>query len=74
MGRNMCVIHFEKADTSYEGSYQAINFLFARDVMLDKYEFVNREQDMGIPGLRKAKESYLPAMMVEKYNIEKETG
>jgi hypothetical protein len=64
-----CVIHFEKADTSYDGSYQAINFLFARDVMLGKYEYVNREQDMGIAGLRKAKMSYLPVKLIEKYKI-----
>ncbi|NPV02289.1 MAG: DUF2156 domain-containing protein [Brevinematales bacterium] len=66
-----CVVHFEKADTSYEGSYQAINFLFARDVLLGKYEYVNREQDMGIPGLRKAKLSYLPCKYVEKYIIKR---
>jgi len=61
------VVHFEKADTSFQGSYQAINFLFIKEEAREKYAFVNREQDLGIPGLRKAKKSYQPIKMEKKY-------
>jgi hypothetical protein len=60
------VVHFEKAMPGYDGLYQLINQWFCR-YGLTEFEFVNREQDLGIPGLRKAKESYHPHHMVEKY-------
>ena len=63
---NCAIIHVEKADTSYEGIYAAINNEFVTNTMKE-YEFVNREEDMGIDGLRKAKLSYRPHHMVEKY-------
>ena len=59
------VIHIEKANVEYEGSYQAINNLFLKECF-DDIKFVNREQDLGILGLRKAKESYKPHHMVKK--------
>ncbi|MHA2038680.1 MAG: DUF2156 domain-containing protein [Promethearchaeota archaeon] len=59
------VIHIEKAHMKYEGAYQAINNLFLKNCCEDK-NYVNREQDLGIPGLRRAKESYKPVRMVEK--------
>ena len=62
---NTLVIHIEKAHTQYEGSYQAINNLFLKNCC-NNAKFVNREQDLGIPGLRKAKESYKPHHMVRK--------
>lgn len=60
------VIHIEKADTAYNGIYSAINNEFAKNRWSD-YEFINREEDMGIEGLRKAKLSYKPHHLVEKY-------
>ena len=63
------VIHFEKADTEFIGIYQTINQLFAQDVLNKGYKFINREQDLGIEGIRKAKNSYHPVKMGEKYNI-----
>ena len=62
------VIHFEKAILSDEqkGIYQYVNQVFA-DVLPDKYELINREQDLGDPGLRQAKESYRPIDFVRKY-------
>lgn len=61
-------VHFEKARWDVEGAYSAINSEFAKYIR-SKYpevEFLNREEDMGLEGLRKAKESYFPHHMVEK--------
>ncbi len=60
------LIHFEKADTQYTGIYAAINRLFLANEW-SGYEYVNREEDMGIEGLRKAKLSYHPCRFIEKY-------
>ncbi|MBQ1554128.1 MAG: DUF2156 domain-containing protein [Clostridia bacterium] len=62
------VTHFEKADTGYNGAYGMINQQFALHG-LAPYEYVNREEDMGREGLRKAKLSYHPAFLLEKYNV-----
>ena len=62
------VIHFEKAHVNYEGSYQAINNLYAKNCCKEVI-YVNREQDLGIEGLRRAKEAYKPHHMVKKYII-----
>lgn len=62
----MVVIHLEHADTSYDGAFAMMNQQFLENEWQD-YEFVNREEDMGIPGMRKAKESYRPVKMVKKY-------
>jgi hypothetical protein len=63
------VIHFEKANPKIEGLYQVINQWFCQRA-LTEFKFVNREQDLGIPGLRKAKENYYPHHMIEKYIAE----
>lgn len=62
------VIHFEKAVLAgeFRGLYQFINQAFA-SVLPEKYETINREQDLGDPGLRQAKESYKPVGFVRKY-------
>jgi len=62
------VIHIEKANAAFHGLYQVINQQFLKNEW-DKIRYVNREQDMGVPGLRKAKESYYPDHMVEKFNV-----
>jgi len=59
------VIHIEKAHTEYEGAYQAINNFFLKSCYEDAI-YVNREQDLGIEGLRRAKESYKPINMIKK--------
>ena len=59
------VIHIEKAHADYEGAYQAINNFFLKSCCKDAI-FVNREQDLGIEGLRRAKESYKPIKMIKK--------
>jgi hypothetical protein len=62
------VIHFEKGDTRYKGIYQAISQHFL-DTQADRFQFVNREQDLGDEGLRKAKQSYNPVKFMRKYEV-----
>lgn len=62
-------IHFEKADTNYDGLYVAINKLVLENEF-PEIRYVNREEDLGIPGLRKAKESYFPVRKVNKWRLE----
>ncbi len=58
------VIHFEKAMPSFEGLYQAINNESAK-LLAEKHQFINRQSDLGIEGLRTAKQRYHPTMMLE---------
>jgi hypothetical protein len=62
------VIHFEKGNPDYKGIYQAINQMFLKHSG-NTFEFVNREQDLDIQGLRKAKLSYHPVDFIKKYKI-----
>ena len=65
---NMAVIHIEKANTEYYGAYAAINQMFAEN-QWSGYKYLNREDDCGLEGLQKAKKSYQPVFMVEKYKV-----
>lgn len=62
------VIHIEKANDNIRGLYPFINQKFLQE-SFPKVELVNREEDLGIEGLRKAKLSYYPVEVLEKYNI-----
>lgn len=68
------IIHtiFEKGDVNYVGVYQALNQMTAEKYFADG-ALVNRQEDMGIAGLRKAKLSYFPKFLVEKYFVEEKT-
>ena len=68
INRNTFCIHIEKADTSFDGIYAGINNCFARDAAAE-YRFINREEDLGIEGLRKSKLSYYPAFILNKNTI-----
>ena len=65
---NMALIHIEKANPSIRGLYPYINQQFLVNEF-SNVEFVNREEDLGIEGLRKAKLSYHPVKFVEKYTV-----
>ncbi len=66
---NMALIHIEKANPDIRGLYTAINKLFLENEFPD-VELVNREDDLGIEGLRAAKLSYKPVKLVDKYSVE----
>ena len=67
LNTDTAVIHVEKADPSIRGAYPAINQGFVAHAWQDM-RYINREEDMGHEGLRKAKESYKPEKMIEKFN------
>ena len=56
----------EKADANYIGAYTMVNNEFVKSLP-SQYEFINREEDLGIEGLRKAKLSYHPTEILDKY-------
>lgn len=60
----MATIHFEKYDPTKKGSGQLINWETAR-YLNQEYKWLNREQDIGLPGLRQAKNSYMPDRMIK---------
>lgn len=61
-------VHIEKAEAGIDGAYPAINNYFAKSLE-QGFTYVNREEDLGIEGLRKAKRSYHPAFMIEKHSV-----
>ena len=66
LGGNMITEHVEKANVNFRGLYQAINNEFCKNVA-SQAKYINREEDMGIPNLRKAKLSLRPCKLLEKY-------
>ncbi len=62
------VVHVEKADPDIRGLYQLINREFVSHCCQEAI-YVNREQDLGVPGLRRAKKSYHPDHMAKKYRL-----
>ena len=66
LSKKSIVVHIEKANPAIRGLYQAINNDFSK-CYANNVKYVNREEDMGLMGLRKAKSSYKPVHYVEKY-------
>lgn len=71
MNPDTAVVHYEKGSPYFDGIYKAINMETAKILQKD-FLFINREEDMGIPGLRQAKLSYRPHHMVEVFHVKKE--
>lgn len=68
LNKNMALIHIEKADRSIRGLYNFINKCFAENFYKD-IPYINREEDLGIENLKKAKLSYNPIFLEPKYLI-----
>jgi hypothetical protein len=70
LSSNMADVHFEKFDPEIKGIGQVINWETAKSLSA-QYKYINREQDLGIEGLRQAKKSYLPEYVVSAYFLER---
>jgi hypothetical protein len=72
LNANMTVIHIEKGsqERDYRGIYSLINNMLLEIEWAD-FKYVNREQDTGEEGLRRAKMSYHPEFMVDKFVLTK---
>ncbi|MBQ9338467.1 MAG: DUF2156 domain-containing protein [Lentisphaeria bacterium] len=66
INRNSWTVHFEKACPECKGAAQVINQETALR-LVGRCEYINREQDLGIPGLRQAKQSYMPDRMLKDH-------
>ena len=64
-GKSLSLIHIW--EYAVNGGFAAINQMYAST--LKDVKFINREEDINIPGLRKAKESYHPKFMLKKYGV-----
>ncbi len=62
------VVHIEKAEKNVNGAYPTICNEFLKEFATD-YKYINREEDLGIEGLRKAKMSYYPCFKIKKYTL-----
>ena len=67
--RDTLFIHIEKANTELSGVYQKLVQCFAREFVNEDVRYINREEDVGDPGLRKSKMSYRPLKLLEKYTV-----
>jgi hypothetical protein len=65
---HIAIIHIEKAKSGFGGLYAYINREFVTNFW-SHCKYINREEDMGVPGIRKAKQSYRPVWMLDKYDV-----
>ena len=68
LNASTAVVHIEKANPDFKGIYTKMTQAYA-ERWADETEFINLEQDLGEPGLRRAKESYHPHHMAKKYSV-----
>ncbi len=69
-GPETLVIHFERALRDYKGLYQVVNRAVAETAVQEGYDWINREEDLGDPGLRQAKMSYHPVRIEMAYRLD----
>ncbi len=69
LNEDTAVVHIEKANPDYRNIYPAMTSAYSAERWMDDVTYINREQDLGISGLRRAKESYHPDHLVKKYTI-----
>ncbi|MBI5480095.1 MAG: DUF2156 domain-containing protein [Deltaproteobacteria bacterium] len=69
LGPDSAVVMFERALRSHKALYQVINQETARVLVRQGYAYVNREEDLGDPGLRQAKLSYHPSRLEEAFTL-----
>lgn len=67
--RDTLFVHIEKANTELSGVYQKLVQCFVREFVNENVCYINREEDVGDPGLRKSKMSYRPLKLLEKYTV-----
>lgn len=70
---NEAIIHFDKANIEYVGVFEHLKHNFAKYLSSLGVEAINYEQDLGLPGLRQAKESYHPVKFLKKYTVSQKT-
>lgn len=68
LNEDVVVVHIEKAFADIQGAYPTINNEFITN-LCQSFKYANREEDLGIEGLRKAKLSYKPVIILEKYEV-----
>lgn len=69
LNHNTVDVHYEKADRNYKGLYQLVNRETSKVILESGYEFINREEDINLPGLRAAKQSYYPVEVRPAYQL-----
>jgi hypothetical protein len=68
LNKDTFIVHVEKAYADIQGAYTIINQQFVLNEA-SEYTYINREEDMGYPSLRKAKMSYRPDILLEKFIV-----
>ena len=63
------IIHIEKADIAFDGAYQKLVSEYAKMYACENVRYINREEDLGDPGMRQSKENYHPVELLEKYLV-----
>lgn len=69
LNKDMAVIHFEKGDISFDGIYSFLGKTFVENYFID-VKYINRQEDMGVKGLRRAKRGYNPIKLERKYIVD----
>jgi hypothetical protein len=71
LGREYAMIHFEKADCAYAGLYPFLMQELAQRLVAEGCRWINYQQDLGLEGLRRAKQSYDPVARLHKWSLQR---